>query len=38
MGGGSLREAVAHGDATVDKYFPLYKYYTGEKDGTKISL
>ena len=20
------------------KYFPLYEYYTGEKDGTKISL
>ena len=22
----------------MTKYFPLYKYYTGEKDGTKITL
>ena len=42
--GGRLWEVVAYerrSDMEMRlwiKYFPLYEYYTGEKDGTKISL
>ena len=42
--GGRLWEVVAYERRShVEmrlwiKYFPLYEYYTGEKDGTKISL
>lgn len=44
MIGGRLWEVVAYERRSHMemrlwiKYFPLYEYYTGEKDGTKISL